>query len=232
MMTVVYYLPIWFQAIKDASAVKSGIMNLPLVLSLVIGAILAGIGVSKLGYAVPFMYACSIVMSIGAGLLTTFTTSTAHPKWIGYQVIFGLGLGFGMQQPSIAAQTELEKKDVPTGASMMMLCQSLGGAIFLAVGQSVFTNGLITNLDGAVPDRSGRELVHLVMRAGATELRHVFSAQELPPVLTAYNKAVTDTFTVALALSCVSIVGAVLTKWTSVKREESKRSGEKDNVEA
>lgn len=43
-MVVVYYLPVWFQAIKRASAVKSGIMDLPFVQSLV-GAIRAGIGV-------------------------------------------------------------------------------------------------------------------------------------------------------------------------------------------
>lgn len=30
-MLLVFYLPIWFQAVKGASAVKSGIMNLPLV---------------------------------------------------------------------------------------------------------------------------------------------------------------------------------------------------------
>jgi len=29
-MLLVYYLPIWFQAVKGASAVESGIMNLPL----------------------------------------------------------------------------------------------------------------------------------------------------------------------------------------------------------
>lgn len=29
-LLLVFYLPIWFQAVKGASAVKSGIMNLPL----------------------------------------------------------------------------------------------------------------------------------------------------------------------------------------------------------
>jgi hypothetical protein len=46
----VYYLPIWFQAVKGASAVKSGIMNIPMVLSLVIVSIIAGIAVTTIGY--------------------------------------------------------------------------------------------------------------------------------------------------------------------------------------
>lgn len=47
---LVYYLPIWFQAVKGASAVKSGIMNLPMVLTLVISSILSGIAVTLIGY--------------------------------------------------------------------------------------------------------------------------------------------------------------------------------------
>ncbi|KAE8326992.1 major facilitator superfamily domain-containing protein [Aspergillus sergii] len=223
MMVIVYYLPIWFQAIKGVSVVKSGVMNLPLVLSLVIAGILAGIGVSRIGYAVPFMYASAILMSIGAGLLTTFTVSTGHAKWIGYQVIYGFGLGLGMQRASVAAQTELERKDVPTGSALMMLSQSLGGAIFLAVAQTVFTNGLILNLQGAVPDYDGKSLAHVVEGAGATTLRQLVGVQDLPAVLVAYNMAVRNTFILGLALSCTTIIGAIFAKWTSVKSPPQKK---------
>ena len=38
-LLLIYFLPIWFQAVKGASAVKSGIMNLPMVLTVrVLGA--------------------------------------------------------------------------------------------------------------------------------------------------------------------------------------------------
>lgn len=55
-LLLIYYLPIWFQAVKGASAVKSGIMNLPMVLTLVITSILSGIGVTLVGYYAPLMY--------------------------------------------------------------------------------------------------------------------------------------------------------------------------------
>lgn len=76
-------LPIWFQAIKGASAVKSGIMNLPMILGLVLVSIVAGGAVSAVGYYTPFIYASVVLMSIGAGLLTTFKPNTGHAKWIG-----------------------------------------------------------------------------------------------------------------------------------------------------
>lgn len=49
-LVLIYYLPIWFQAVKSTSAVVSGIYNLPLILGLVLVSILIGIGVTVVGY--------------------------------------------------------------------------------------------------------------------------------------------------------------------------------------
>lgn len=222
MMVVVYYLPVWFQAIKGASAVKSGIMNIPLVLSLVLGSIIAGASVTNLGYFTPFMIAGSVVMSIGAGLLTTFTTTTGHSKWIGYQVILGLGIGMGMQQSSVAAQTILERKDVPTGASIMMLAQSLGGSIFLAVAQTIFTNGLSDNLRTEVQGPDAADIISSIIAAGATGFRSLpeLTSENLAAILSAYNKALTNTFYVCVGLASASIIGALATEWVSVKKQK------------
>lgn len=109
MMVMLYYVPIWFQAIKGVSAVQSGLMLLPMILGSVVGALSSGIIIAKLGYYTHFFIISSIMMSVGAGLLTTFTPTTGHAKWIGYQVLFGLGLGFGTQQPMNVVQTVLDR---------------------------------------------------------------------------------------------------------------------------
>jgi hypothetical protein len=64
-------------------------------------------------------------MTIGAGMISTFKPDTGHAHWIGYQVIYGFGIGVGMQAPMIAAQTVLELKDVPVGTSIQMFAQTL-----------------------------------------------------------------------------------------------------------
>lgn len=88
MMLLVFYVPIWLQAIKGKNAVDSGIALLPMIISLVIGSICAGILVSKIGYYAPFMLVSSVLMPIGAGLITTFDLNTSEGKWIGYQVSY------------------------------------------------------------------------------------------------------------------------------------------------
>ncbi len=230
MMTMVYYMPIWFQAIRNVSAFKSGIDILPLILSLVVSSISAGFLVTKIGYYTPFMIANSVIMSIGAGLITTWTPDTLHPKWIGYQVVFGFGLGVGMQQASLAAQAVLSRKDAPIGISLVMFCQQMGGAVFVSVGESVFTNHLIRGLKtvaGISPS--------VVVNTGATDLRHVVDTSNLRGVLVVYNGAIIKTFTVAVAMSCFSIIGALCIEWKNIKPKKKQpdevEKGESDTEE-
>ena len=224
MMTLIYYIPIWFQAIRGVSALKSGINTLPMVLSLVLASISAGILVSKVGYYTPFMIANGVIMSIGAGLITTWKPDTLHPEWIGYQILFGFGLGIGMQQATLAAQAVLKRKDAPIGIALIMFCQQMGGAVFVSVGQSVFTNQLVKGLRkvaGISPT--------VIVNTGATDLRQVVDPSNLRGVLVAYNGALTKTFTVALAMSCLSIIGALCIEWKNIKPK--KKTDEVENGE-
>ncbi|KAK0650673.1 Efflux pump roqT [Lasiodiplodia hormozganensis] len=214
MMGFVYYLPIWFQAIKGVDAMSSGLMLLPLILSLVVASIITGILVSRIGYYTPFLIACSVVSAVGAGMLTTFKTDSGRDEWIGYQVLFGFGLGLGMQQANIAIQCVLPRADVPVGVTVLFFAQQLGGAVFVSVCQNVFTNELVNGVRKLASNVSPMQIVG----TGATDLRNVLSEDALGSVLAAYNGALMKAFTVALAMTCFSIFGSSLLEWKSVKK--------------
>ncbi|KEF52622.1 uncharacterized protein A1O9_11465 [Exophiala aquamarina CBS 119918] len=210
---MVYWLPIWFQAIKGASAFKSGIMCIPMILSLVIANIISGIGTTVVGYYAPFYYAAVLLASIGAGLLSTFETTTAHDKWIGYQILYGFGIGFGMQQPLITVQTVLPLKDIPTGTAMVMFMQTFGGALFVSVAQNIFNNRLITEIPKQAPGVNPAIILHV----GATSLASNIPANQLEGVKQAYNTALTSTFYIAVAMACLMVFSALSVQWKSLK---------------
>ena len=191
-------------------------MNLPAILGLVIISMLAGGAVTTLGYYTPFMLISSVLMAIGAGLLCTLEVDSGSSKWIGYQFIFGAGVGFGMQQTLVAVQTVLPVDDIPIGTAIMMFCQTLGGALFISVGQNVFTNQLMKNLSSVVPELDAK----VVLIVGATELKHVIDPKYLPGVLTAYNTTLTQTFYVSVACGAMSIAGAAFVEWKSMKGKQ------------
>lgn len=212
-MLLVFYLPIWFQAIKGVTATQSGIRNLPLILGVTVMSILAGVGTTVFGYYTPFMLAGAAMSAVGAGLLTTFEVDTASPMWIGYQVICGAGLGLVMQQPMIAAQTVLKLEDVPTGTSCVIFFQTLGGALFISVGQNVFTSKLIEGLTESMPNFDPA----IVLSTGATSLQNMFSPDQLPMILKAYNNALTQCFYPSVAMACLGFLGSLGMEWVSVK---------------
>jgi len=55
------------------------------------------ITVGKLGFYLPWALASSILASIGAGLLSSLLPDSSTGTWIGYQIISGVGRGFGLQ---------------------------------------------------------------------------------------------------------------------------------------
>lgn len=206
---MVYYLPIWFQAVQGTSAIQSGIKNLPMILSLVIFSIISGGLVTTIGYYAPFMIASAVLMSVGAGMISTFDANTGPAHWIGYQILFGIGVGLGMQQSMVAIQTSLEGVDVPIGTAIIVFSQTLGGALFICVAQNVFQNRLMSNVQGLDPAS--------VISVGATQIRTVIPEEFLPIVLQAYNGAVTNAFYVPAAMAALSIIGAAAVPWNSVK---------------
>jgi MFS family permease len=217
MLVITYYIPLFFQAIKNFSPISSGLATLPSILALVFGIIMAGGMVQKFGYPAPFMIASAILSSTGAGLITTWQMDVGKSMWIGYQVLVGFGTGMGMQQPSMTAQIVLPKADAPTGVSLMFFGQNLGGAIFISVAQNLFTDALASQLS-TIP---GLEIDKgMVVRLGATKIKEMVLKELLGVVLEAYRVAIRNAFYLGLGLAAFSMLGAVAVEWRSVKEEE------------
>ena len=218
MMVFSYFLPVWFQAIKGISALDSGIHLLPMVLPLVFAAITTGFLTTKIGYYTPFMIFGTVLLSVGAGMLTTLEVDSGDSKWIGYQVLYGLGLGSTMQGPNLAAQTVLKTIDVPIGTSLMIFSQLLGGSVFIAVGQNVFSNQLLQRLSKV----QGFDPA-LLATNGATTLISQLPEDIRHNVLFEYNESLRRVFQVGLIVSAVSFLGAISMEWKSVKKDLQKK---------
>ena len=120
---VLYFLPIYFQVIDNVSPIESGVRNLPLILAITVSTIASGVGITITGRPMPFMLVAGVLSTIGVGLLFTLTIGSSSAKWIGYQVLTGLGLGLGFQVPVSAVQATVAQIDIPT-ASSMIICES------------------------------------------------------------------------------------------------------------
>jgi len=205
------------------SAVDSGIRLLPIMLATVVGSIFAGFLNSKIGYYTPLAIVGSCVAAIGAGLLTTLQVDTGSGKWIGYQVLYGIGMGTSFQSPNLAVQTVLPQADVPMGIAFMFFGQLIGSTVFVSVGQNVFSNQLVQRLSG-FPGFNAQ----LVTSEGATGLLNSLPADVRGSALEAYNEALRVVFQVGLIVTCLAILGTSTLEWLSVKKPQAGKPAEAD----
>ena len=192
---------------------KSGIYLLPMVLPIVAASIVTGQLVSRIGYYTPFMIFGVCLTAIGAGLLTTLEVNTSKGKWVGFQILYGFGLGSCSQAPNMAAQTVLPREDVSIGASLMFFGQMLFGAIFNSVGQNVLDNQLANRLT-SIPGISRQ----LIQNTGATNLFSLIPTGYHSAALVSYNDSLRVCFQVALIMACLSILGALTMEWRTVRK--------------
>lgn len=123
----------------------------------------------------------------------------------------------------LVTQVAVPATDMAMAVSILSFTQTLSSSIFLPVGQSVFQNRLVLNLQSVAPGVNSS----LVLESGATSIRDSFPPDELPRVLQAYNQALVQTFYVAAGASAVSILGPIFMDWLSLK---SKTKGDDQKV--
>jgi hypothetical protein len=184
---------------------------------MVVASILSGVLVHRVGYYTPFMIAGVCISSVGAGLLTTLQIDTSTPRLVGYQILYGCGLGLSLQVPNLAAQTVLPTADIVIGASLMFFSQLLSGTVFISVGQNIFEIQLLHRLS-SVPGFSSE----MIQNSGATSLTNVPASLKMT-VLVAYNESLRHLFRVGLIMVCLNIFGALAMEWKSTKKNVIKQ---------
>lgn len=215
---IIFYLAIYFQSVQGSSATKAGIQLLPLLISTVLSSIITGGLITAIGYYVPVMIFCMSLFSIGAGLITTFSLTTPFGKWFGYQVLAGAGIGCGFQGGILVVQTVLSLADVPIATACVSFSQTLGGALFIAVAQSLFQNGLLNGIKKYSPQLPAQVFLH----SGATQIRQILAQlhqeDQLDAVLQAYVDGLTSTYWITTACAIAAFFSACGLSWRSVKK--------------
>ena len=210
-----YYLPIYFQGVKEVSPTLSGVYLLPTIITQLIFAVGIGKAVQRVGYYLPFILFSAILLAISGGLLSTFTPDESTAKWIGYQIILGVGRGCGIQMPIVAIQNNLAPPRIPIAMALVMFSQTLGGAMFLSFSDTIFTNSLRTLIPQYAPDVDAQAVV----MAGATEFHNILSPHDLSNVLVAYALSIDRVFYLSAATGIACFAFAWGMGWKDIRRK-------------
>jgi MFS family permease len=202
-----YYLPLFYQA-KGHTATHSGIDILPFMLSVVIGAGVSGGIINFTGRYWYFLFFGPFLSSIGCGLLYTITSTTPTPTLIGYQILFGTGVGCALQNTIIAIQAEYadDERLIPQGTSMVNFTQLVGGIIGIAIAGTIFANQLQTQLAFFAPTLDPATAYSV--RQSVTVI-FTLPLEQQEPVIKAYCRALGHVFILGIPCGVLGSLSAL-----------------------
>jgi MFS family permease len=208
-IVILYYLPIYFQSILDASPIRSGVNNLPLVLAAAVFALAGGAVVTATGHAQRVMMGGSMLTTVALGLLILLDVDTSTARWVGFQFFIGTVMAFAIMHGLTVAQAYASDADLPAVTANVLFFQTVGGAFSTSAGQAAFVNRLLIELPKKAPGVNPA----MVLATGASELHNVFDGEVLDGVLESYMIGLRAAFAIAVAFSGVAFLISFLLPW-------------------
>lgn len=157
-------------------------------------------------------------------MITTFSLDSPLRVWFGYQVLAGLGIGVGFQLGILVVQAVLPQEDIAVATACVQFFQSFGGAILIAVAQTVFQNGLINGIRRNVPGLDPQ----IFINSGASQVRQILASmgmeQYTKAVLTAYLTGLRHSYYITVACAAGAFCSVSGLSWINIKKLEPKKA--------
>ncbi|KAL1865037.1 hypothetical protein Daus18300_007384 [Diaporthe australafricana] len=224
--SLIYNLPIYFQAIAGDNPLISGVKVIPTILSTSLSTVVSSSLIGKVNHYQSFLLIGSILVTLGSGLIYIFGFDTGLGPVIGYQILYGVGTGLSVQIPVIVAGATSAAADQAVTLSTVLFFQFVSAAYGVGSTDAILNNIILNNAPGYMGGKDG----HDVLSVGTGGLEAAFEGDLLRGARRAYLDGLHASWALAIALFGVTFLCALGA--TGVGRLSSKNtSHEKSSQE-
>ncbi|KAG0305650.1 hypothetical protein BGZ98_003791 [Dissophora globulifera] len=212
-LSLMFFLPLYFQAVHGASATQSGVGVIPFVITQAACAVIAGLLMSRWGIYKEFIVAGWTIGSISGGLLTIIDENSSKGVVVVILLLEGVSQGLTVTTLLLAIHAQLESKaDIALGTSLWTFLRTLGGVFGVAIG-SVFVQDSLSN-------------------AGASQYaQNIKAIADLPeeikgPILAAFMGGIKKLFILLEVFSGICFLSSLFIKKVTMGSKHQKQDGE------
>ena len=134
----IYFLPIYFQAVKQNSAQQTGINTLPLLVPIVPFGIVGSFIIATKKRYKPNQIAGFTLAGIGLGCFSVLDRNSPIAVWVVLQLVFASGGGLVISSTLTTIQAPLPESDVAASTGVWGFTQGLGFICGMAFPTSIF----------------------------------------------------------------------------------------------
>lgn len=129
----IIYVPLFAQSVLGMSATNSGLIMIPMLISLTIAANIAGQIISRTGKYKILAIAEFIITGIGVLLLATMDTNTSPYALVAYSTILGLGSGMMYTIFTISVQNAFSLREIGVITAAMQFFRNVGATVAIPI---------------------------------------------------------------------------------------------------
>ncbi|KAJ6084921.1 hypothetical protein N7499_004550 [Penicillium canescens] len=220
-----YYLPLYYEAVKEYSPILSGVALFPETFTVAPSGMVAGILITVTGRYRWAVWLGWVLSTIGLGLLCLIKVHTSVAGWIFLNIVSGLGLGILFPSLGYAIQASSEPENLAIAVAMFSFFRALGQSIGVAVGGVVFQNRMFSNLmkyPGLAPmaDAYSKDAAGLVQI-----IKAMADSADKANLKEAYTDSLRTVWSVCCAVSGVALVISLLTEHYDLDRDLETNQG-------
>ncbi|NUK29830.1 MFS transporter [Parageobacillus sp. VR-IP] len=132
MFGAIMFVPFFMQGVVGVSATQSGTIMTPMMITMIIGSIVGGRTVYKIGVKSQLFIGMA-VLAAGFGLLSTMGVDTSKFTATLYMIVLGLGMGLVMPILTLALQESFPKSELGVVTSSSQFFRAVGGTFGITV---------------------------------------------------------------------------------------------------
>jgi EmrB/QacA subfamily drug resistance transporter len=151
----IFFIPLFVQGVVGTSATNSGLILTPLMLTSIVGSVLSGQLVSRLGKYKWIAITGMVVSVAGSLLLLRLGVNSTNNDVLIAMLVLGLGMGFGMALYNLIVQNAMPQK-IGQATSALVFFRSIGGTIGLAAMGSLMTSAYLPAFKSALSNSLGK----------------------------------------------------------------------------
>ena len=149
MMTI----PLLLQIVLGASPTESGLQMLPMVFGMMVGTTISGQITSRTGKYKLFLTTGTLSLTLGYAYMLTFNADSDYWWMAGGMLLIGFGLGQLMQTLTLASQQAVPASEVGVATASSTFFRQMGGTLGVAIFISILFNGLKDSIAKAFEDK-------------------------------------------------------------------------------
>ena len=146
----IFFIPLFVQGVVGSSATNSGLILTPLMLTSIVGSIISGQLVSRLGKYKWIAIFGMVISVVGTYMLVRLDVHSTNTDVLLAMLVLGLGMGFGIALYTLVVQNALPRK-IGQATSALVFFRQIGGTIGLAAMGSVMTSAYLPAFQNALP---------------------------------------------------------------------------------